>query len=380
MRTLRLTLWPLMVFFLAVPERSFAQPAQKADTSQTLIHTEILKTRRTRINVYPFLFYTPETEFAFGVGGLITFYTSEYVFLRPSKISVSAYYSTKKQYRISFSPQIYFARNKFLLSANLDYGYYVDKFWGVGNDTPDIEEENYASRAWGAEVSLQLPPGVDFIPHTKTGFIYDFLDNTIEDKRANPYLLSGSLTGSEGGISSGLGMLWVWDNRDHIFYPTRGGYHQARAIFYMKAIGSEFDFNRYLIDLRQYLPLSSKSVLALQGFGSFVRGNPPFYELSTLGGAGIMRGYYQGRYRDRAHLAGQVEYRTDLWWRFGLAGFAALGDVSDKLHDFRIDEAKFAGGFGLRFKFNEAEKVNLRADIGFGKNTSGVYFSMEEAF
>lgn len=380
MRTLRFAGWPLIIFFFAIPEGIAARPAQKADTSQTLIQREILKTRRTRINVYPFLFYTPETEFAFGLGGLITFYTSEYVFLRPSKINVSAYYSTKKQYRIAFSPQIYFVRNKFLLSANLDYGYYVDKFWGVGNDTPEIEEENYASRAWGAEVSLQLPPGVDFIPYTKTGFIYDFLDNRIEDKRANPYLLSGDLAGSEGGISSGLGMLWVWDNRDHIFYPTRGGYHQARAIFYMKTMGSDFDFNRYQIDLRQYLPLSAKSVLALQGFGSIVRGEAPFYELSTLGGAGIMRGYYQGRYRDRTHLAGQVEYRTELWRRFGLVGFAALGDVSDKLSGFRMAEAKFAGGFGLRFKFNEAEKVNLRADIGFGKNTSGIYFSMEEAF
>jgi hypothetical protein len=35
---------------------------------------------------------------------------------------------------------------------------------------------------------------------------------------------------------------------------------------------------------------------------------------------------------------------------------------------------------GARFLFNKAENVNLRADIGFGRETSGVYFGLEEAF
>jgi hypothetical protein len=30
--------------------------------------------------------------------------------------------------------------------------------------------------------------------------------------------------------------------------------------------------------------------------------------------------------------------------------------------------------------FNQEEKVNLRVDFGVGKNTSGVYFGLEEAF
>jgi len=30
--------------------------------------------------------------------------------------------------------------------------------------------------------------------------------------------------------------------------------------------------------------------------------------------------------------------------------------------------------------FNEKRKINLRADIGFGKNSSGIYFGIQEAF
>lgn len=354
------------------------------DSSRVLVKREILKTHKTRVNIFPYLFYTPETELAFGVGGIITFYTSEYALLRPSKITLSGYYSTKKQYKITLSPQMYFARNNLFLSANLDYGYYVDKFWGIGSATPDIDGEEYISSGWGIELNLQVPPLLGYIGryvgHTKTGIIYDYFNNTIEDKKSNPYLLSGEITGSEGGISSGLGLIWVWDNRDHIFYPARGGYHQVKTIFYQKAFGGSFDFNRYEADLRQYFAIQQTNVLAFQVFASFVRGNPPFNELSVLGGQRIMRGYYQGRYRDKNYLAGQAEYRRHLWRRLGFVAFAGLGDVESEMKDFRIKSAKFSGGFGLRFLFNQAEKVNIRADFGFGRNTSGVYFGVEEAF
>jgi len=352
----------------------------KPDSSQALLKREVLKTHKTRINVFPYLFYTPETELAFGVGGIITFYTSEYALLRPSKITLSGYYSTKSQYKITLSPQVYLARNNLFFSANLDYGYYVDKFWGIGSATPDIDSEEYISSGWGIELNLQAPPLFKFIGNTKTGFIYDYFNNTIEDKKTNPYLNSGEVSGSEGGISAGLGLTWVWDTRDHIFYPGKGGYHQVKTIFYQKAFGGSFNFNRFEVDLRQYVAIQQKNVLAFQAFASFVRGNPPFYELSTLGGQRTMRGYYQGRYRDQNYLAGQAEYRRHLWRRFGFVAFAGLGDVENETGDFRIKSAKFSAGFGLRFLFNQAEKVNIRADFGFGKNTSGVYFGVEEAF
>ena len=93
-----------------------------------------------------------------------------------------------------------------------------------------------------------------------------------------------------------------------------------------------------------------------------------------------MRGYYQGRFRDRNYLTGQVEYRAYLWWRLGAVAFFGIGDVNDKTRNFSIGDFKRSFGFGLRVKFNQAEKVNLRVDYGRGKDTSGIYFGLEEAF
>ena len=93
-----------------------------------------------------------------------------------------------------------------------------------------------------------------------------------------------------------------------------------------------------------------------------------------------MRGYYSGRYRDNSYVAFQVEYRQFFWWRFGFVAFAGIGDVAEELTKINLHELKTTLGFGLRFIFNEEEKINLRMDVAFGKGTNGVYFGIEEAF
>lgn len=350
------------------------------DTTNALVTQEILSMHRTRINAYPYVYYTPETEVALGVGGIITFYTAEDRILRPSKAVLNGYYSTKKQYKISLAPQVYFLKNRYFFSANLDYGYYVDKFWGVGRDTPEIDNEQFISSGWGAEVQFHVPPILQKIGFDKLGFIYDYYNSTIRDKQSNPYLLDPTTRGNSGGISSGLGLLWLIDSRDNIFFPESGGYHRFKVIYYQQELASDFDFNRYELDLRRYLVLRPNLVLAAQILGSQVGGYAPFYELSALGGGQIMRGYYYGRFREKLYLASQIELRTFFWKRLGGVAFAGMGNVDDAVSGLTLRQTRFSFGGGLRFKFNQAEKVNIRMDIGFGRGTSGIYFGMEEAF
>jgi outer membrane protein assembly factor BamA len=111
-----------------------------------------------------------------------------------------------------------------------------------------------------------------------------------------------------------------------------------------------------------------------------VGGSPPFYELAALGGPYQMRGYYEGRYRDKAYATAQMEYRMFIFRRIGLVAFGGLGDVSDSFPDFELEDFKYSYGFGIRFTIDVIEKLNVRMDIGLGKNTKGVYFAVEEAF
>lgn len=350
------------------------------DSTQAIVAKELYHSHQTSIKGYPYIYYTPETALAIGVGGIATFYTSRELILRPSKISLSGYYSTRKQYKISLTPQLYMLKNRYFLSGNINFGDFVDKFWGIGSTSPDMENVDYDSRAWGVLVNFQYPPLLRFMPQNKSGIIYDYYHYLIRDARNHPGLRDPHLIGRNGGVSSGLGLTVVWDTRNHIFFPTGGGYYQVKAIYYLRELGSSYDFNSYEIDLRKYFGFGGWEVLAVQVFASFAAGHPPFYELPMLGGANLMRGYYQGRYRDRYFMSTQMEYRTHLWWRLGAVAFLALGDVSPTMREFNIRYAKVSGGFGFRFLFNQKEKVNVRMDIGFGRGTSGVYFGMEEAF
>jgi len=112
-------------------------------------------------------------------------------------------------------------------------------------------------------------------------------------------LLSGSVTGSEGGIPSGLGAVLSADTRNSPFLPNEGGYCKLSFLTAVDWLGNTFSFGRWILDLRYYLSMSSSLVLAMQVFGTAITGDLPFI-LLALGGDNIMRGYYEGRYRGRA--------------------------------------------------------------------------------
>jgi outer membrane translocation and assembly module TamA len=100
----------------------------------------------------------------------------------------------------------------------------------------------------------------------------------------------------------------------------------------------------------------------------------------ALGGDNIMRGYYEGRYRDKLYLAGQAELRWRITRRWGLVLFAGAGDVSGSFSGFRLKEVKPSVGFGIRFMLDIQELLNVRADFAYGKGMKGVYFNAKEAF
>ena len=159
-----------------------------------------------------------------------------------------------------------------------------------------------------------------------------------------------------------------------------GWYCQYNSVWFSQNYGSDYDYNRYIVDVRRYLSISEDHILALQTYGSLVGGSPPFYELAARGGHYSMRGYYEGRYRDKAYITSQVEYRTFILKRLGVAAFAGVGDVSSAFSNFTAEDFKYSYGFGLRYTIDMLEKLNVRMDIVFGENTKGIYFAVEEAF
>jgi outer membrane protein assembly factor BamA len=308
--------------------------------SLTIEVKDSLKNRKFTFNGYPYAFYTPETELAFGAGGIIIFYTdAEDSTILPSKIGFGGYYSTLKQYKISVNPALYFFKNKLFIRAPLSFGFFVDKFWGIGNDTENTGTEQYTKQVISASFILQSPP--IFFASDRSGLILDYNKTEIKDKKENELLLQDSVSGSNGGEVFGIGYDLTWDNRDNIFFPNTGGYQYFKFSVYPSGI-SDFFFTELELDVRHYWAPRPDHVIAVNFFINSVTGDTPFYLLPDLGGPKRMRGYFQGRYRDNFYSMLQLEYRQYFWKRFGFVVFGSMGDVASKMIEFDFGALKYS--------------------------------------
>jgi len=335
------------------------------------------KEKTSGLTFLPVLYYTPETKWAYGGGGLGYFrWIKDPGVARPSNIKFIAVYTQKKQTNIELNPDFYL-KNGLHIQTKIQYSDFPDQYYGIGNWTTDDMEEHFASKFWKLSVEALKNVGASL----NVGFQY-FFDHTKLTKTKPGGLLELSTTpGSAGGIASGFGYFMTYDSRDSIFYPTAGSFHQFSAIFFGRALGSDFRFNRYHLEFRKYFRLSYSRCLAFQTRFLFQTGDPPFWRMGLLGGQESMRGYYLGRYRDKDLISLQAEYRwVPVFWRIGLAAFAGVGDVAATVGHFVPGRFKCTYGLGLRLVIDPKQRIHIRVDFGFAKNTSGVYFTAGEAF
>jgi len=363
----------ILVFFVL----TLLNPAHFTCAAGTENETDSVEQRRSGLLLLPIFFYTPETEIAGGAAVMYYFRESgSKPSSRPSSILPSVIYTQNKQIMAELSTYLYWKDEEYYSEGYLAYIKFPAKFYGIGNNTKEDDEEDYTPRFVRLDLSFQkrVRSGLYL------GMRYELERRKLTEVAEGGLLARGDILGSEGGIASGAGILASWDSRNQVYSPSSGAYHHASATFFKSALGSDYDFNRYEVDLRQYFPLSSSHVIAFQGYARTITGHPPFQMVSLLGGQNMMRGYYEGRYRDKDMIVFQSEYRMPVWWRFGLVGFAGFGDVAEEFSDLKLSSFKYSLGAGIRYLFSPEERINLRLDFGFGQGTSGLYITMNEAF
>ncbi|MBI4427893.1 MAG: BamA/TamA family outer membrane protein [Ignavibacteriales bacterium] len=325
----------------------------------------------------PIAYYTPETGLAGGAGLLYFFRPEESnARIHPSTTALFLIYTERKQFIAQLSGEWYLQEGLWRIDGDFLFMRYPQKFFGIGNNTSESAEENYISRVSRTEFKVlrSLFPGLNL---GLTGLLES---RKLSDLLTGGLLSTKSIAGSTGGVTAGMGPLMTYDTRDNVFAPEQGHYHLLSVVGFSRGFGSDYAYTKTVVNVRRYLPLGEHQVLALQFFGTFISGSPPFHKLAELGGQESMRGYFEGRFRDRHYLTTQAEYRTPLFWRIGFVAFAGVGEVAHEVGQFSVKGIKPSYGLGFRYFFNLQEKLNLRVDFGFGNNSSGLYIGPAEAF
>jgi outer membrane protein assembly factor BamA len=335
---------------------------------------------RRGVVLLPILSYMPETKTAVGV--LANYYFHESgggLAIRPSTIMPAVVYTQKRQFSAEVLTDLYWDEAAYNLRGYISYREYPDKFYGIGNDTDQEGEEDYTPR--GFQLRLDLQKKALFGSYIGLRYEREYLE--LIEVEEDGTLDHGDIPGSDSGTASGLGISAKRDTRNSVFFPSTGSLFKLSMLVFHESIGSRYDFTRFRADIRRYYELSESNILAADVHVGIMDGTVPFHMLSLLGQIGernLMRGYYQGRYRDKNMLSLQVEYRRFLWWRIGAVAFVGVGDVAAGLDEFTVETFKYSYGGGLRFQLDRKEKINLRLDFGLGKDVSGLYFAIGEAF
>jgi outer membrane protein assembly factor BamA len=327
------------------------------------------------------VFYTPETEFAFGLGGLVYFRTALSAVQRPSKILVSAYYTTNSQYYITIQPKLYFpGSSRVYVEAKVYFSNELKKFYGIGNDAQDLEINDYSYKSQSFGVYGEVLRKGFFFDDLLIGLTYDYYNMVMKDKMTNPFLPDSNIVGNNGGKVGGIGIMLNYDSRDNVSFPSKGGYYKLSETVYGRGLASDFTYTKFKLDFKQFFMPIKEHILACELYSVLSTGTPPFHGMPLVGGASIMRGYYEGRYRDKNFIAGQVEYRKILFWRIGMTAFYSAGEVFSNFGYMKMSQVRSAYGLGLRFVFDPKEKINLRVDFAKTNESTGVYFGIDEAF
>ncbi len=393
---LRISLLLVFTFFInlvyandSLTLNSIINPTVEKDTTK----------KERNYAILPLLFYSPETRLGFGAGATYAFrFKDEPETSRASQLTGGVAYTLEKQLLSYLSFQLFKNDEQYKIYGEVGYYRYFFYYYGVGNDNDNyINPENpnvltaYQEPFFVNFPRIKVNALREIAPNFYVGLQSWFENQDIVEKDTSMFarLPQNEILGADGGVISQLGLVLNYDSRNNPLYPTEGSLIEVLTTFNNKALGSDFNFNRYSLDASKYMTFGDIHTIAVNTIIDNYVGEVPFFHMAELGGTKRMRGYYQGRYRDKSSIIAQAEYRVKILQnvitngffkdRLGLAFFAAYGNVAPSINDFDLDNSRFTYGAGLRFKLTDAG-INLRIDYGIGKNTSGFYLTFGEAF
>lgn len=178
------------------------------------------------------------------------------------------------------------------------------------------------------------------------------------------------------GLTRSISLARVYDSRDNVFSPTEGVRTSLTAEFAGKALGGEFNYNKYTAETRNYLKVGHAQVLALRGMFGYADGKIPDSGRFAVGGADSLRGYRDDQFKGDKMLAVSTEYRFPIAKKvdgvvFGDIGKAWTGE------GYKLNDLVGSVGVGVRLTTPIGP---VRLDYAKGSQGAKTHFSFGGQF
>ncbi len=339
--------------------------------------------RKASFFLLPVLSSAPETGLEVGASTLYSFFTDSSRMTRVSNIFAYATFTTEGQQRASVSSSYWSPQNRYHYTASVGYVNFPFDYYGIGNNTRKSEEQRISEKRLRINFNGEKRIGQYlYLGYLLGGYNFVYrIDNT-----GKPFESQFNYNDRNGGSGILAGPMITFDSRNNNTYTHKGVVVNA----YLNVMHGLFADNNYKgsffnIEYAQFFQLHKRWVLGVNIQEQSLLGKEaPFYLLPELGNDEMMRGYYNGRYRDKNMVAGQTELRYRLSDRIGLAAFVGTGTVFRD--SFSFNQLKPNYGGGLRYFFDTEKGLTMRVDYGVGQKPAGearqqgFYLSLGEAF
>lgn len=317
--------------------------------------------------------YSSDTKFGIGLVAAGLYRTSPADTVSPpSDVAVYADATTSMFFKLGIRGNHILPGDRARLRYDVNFASVATKFWGIGYDmaVDNGNESNYKYLVSQAQVSYvwRLHRNVYLGPLAT----FDYINGRDFQK---PELWCGE---ADRTFNVGVGLTFQFDNRDFLTNASRGVYLRIDQRFNPRFLCNRYAFSLTELTLAWYHPLWRSATIATELHSRLTYGNTPWGLLSTLGGSYNMRGYFEGRYRDKSEIDCCVELRQHVWRRNGVVVWVGAGTIFPKFSALRWSKVLPNYGIGYRWEFKK--RVNVRLDLGFGRHQTGFIFSINEAF
>ncbi len=319
--------------------------------------------------------YSSDTKFGIGIVAAGLYSTNRRDSLTPpSNVTLYGDVSTIGFYKIGIRGNNLFYRDKYRLNYKIYFSSMPSKFWGIGyvNNINDDNETDYKRLQSELLVDFLIQPFDNFFIGPAMNFKYA---KGIVTGGGSDYLWDGE---DMKTFNYGIGFTLSYDTRDHMTNPYKGLFISLEQRFYPRFLGNTYRFSSTQFTTNFYKTVWKGGVIATQLHAMLTYGNTPWSMLATFGGSDNMRGYYEGRFCDKNEIDATIELRQHVWRRSGAVVWVGAGTIFPRFS--QLEARRILPNYGIGYRWEFKNRVNVRLDLGFGKHQTGFVFNINEAF
>lgn len=174
-------------------------------------------------------------------------------------------------------------------------------------------------------------------------------------------------------VTSGVGAVLEYDNRNSLFNPEQGYYFSGRYEWYDDGLGSDANFYASNLTALGWLPLSQQFILGLRfqydSVAAQAGSSLPPYVLPYVNLRGIPAVRYQNT---RVAVAeAQLDWKLSERWKLSL--FSGAGHTAEHFDELDSGDSAHTAGTGFRYLIARRYGFVMGADIARGPEETAFY-------